>query len=39
VNYGTIDKHADGSLVPVAVSAFKSADITNLCQSVVTTCR
>jgi len=37
VNYGTIDKHADGSLVPVAVSAFKSADITNLCQSVVTT--
>lgn len=36
VNYGTVDKHADGSPVPVAVSAFKSADITNLCQSVVT---
>jgi hypothetical protein len=37
VNYGTIDHHADGSTFPVAVSAFKSASITNLCQSVVTT--
>ena len=36
VQYGSIDKHVDGSPVPVAVSAFKSADITNLCQSVVT---
>jgi hypothetical protein len=37
VNYGALDKHADGSLVPVAISAFKSADLTTLCQSVVTT--
>lgn len=36
VNYGTVDKHVDGSPAPAAVSAFKSADITNLCQSVVT---
>lgn len=36
VQYGTVDKHADGSAFPAAVSAFKSADITNLCQSVVT---
>lgn len=35
--YGTVDHHADGSQFPVAVSAFKSADITKLCQSVVTT--
>jgi hypothetical protein len=37
VNYGVIDKHADGSPFAAAVSAFKSASITNLCQSVVTT--
>jgi hypothetical protein len=37
VNYGTVDQKVDGSPVPIAVSAFKSADITNLCQSVVTT--
>ena len=37
VNYGTVDKHADGSVVPAAVSGFASADITDLCQSVVTT--
>lgn len=37
VNYGTVDKHADGSVFPAAVSAFKSANITDLCQSVVTT--
>lgn len=36
VQYGTIDHHADGSQFPAAVSAFASADITNLCQSVVT---
>ncbi len=36
VQYGTVDKHADGSAFPAAVSAFKSADITDLCQSVVT---
>lgn len=36
VQYGTIDKHADGSQFPAAVSAFKNATITNLCQSVVT---
>ena len=34
--YGAIDHHADGSKFPAAVSAFASADITNLCQSVVT---
>jgi len=36
VQYGTVDHHADGSQFPAAVSAFASADITNLCQSVVT---
>lgn len=36
VQYGTVDQHADGSHFPAAVSAFASADITNLCQSVVT---
>jgi hypothetical protein len=36
VNYGVVDQHADGSHFPAAVSAFKSATITNLCQSVVT---
>ena len=35
-NYGTVDKEVNGTEVPVAVSAFNSAQITNLCQSVVT---
>jgi Family of unknown function (DUF6230) len=35
--YGGIDKEANGTEVPVAVSAFKTATITNgLCQSVAT---
>lgn len=35
--YGGVDKTANGTEVPVAVSAFKSATITNgLCQSVAT---
>ena len=37
VNYGTVDFKKDGTPIPDAVSAFASADITNLCQSVVTT--
>lgn len=40
-NYGTVlnaDKpNAKAGAIPAAISAFKSADITNLCQSVVTT--
>jgi len=32
--YGTVDKTHDGKAVPVAVSSFKSATITGLCQSV-----
>ena len=36
VQYGTVDHHADSSKFPAAVSAFSSASITNLCQSVVT---
>jgi hypothetical protein len=36
-NYGTVDATKAGKPIPVAVSAFSSADITNLCQSVVTT--
>lgn len=36
VEYGGVDGHADGSKFPVADSAFKTATITNLCQSVVT---
>ncbi|MBB0246983.1 cholesterol esterase [Streptomyces alkaliphilus] len=35
VQYGTLNKKADGDYVPVAVSAFNSATITKLCQSVV----
>ncbi|WP_037913475.1 DUF6230 family protein [Actinacidiphila yeochonensis] len=35
VQYGTVDVQHDGTGVPVAVSAFKSATITGLCQSVV----
>ncbi|MFD7903509.1 DUF6230 family protein [Kitasatospora sp. NPDC059722] len=34
--FGTVDVEAGGKLHPVAVSAFDKADITNLCQSVVT---
>ncbi|WP_316526232.1 DUF6230 family protein [Kitasatospora brasiliensis] len=34
--FGTVDLEADGTPHPVAVSAFDSADITNMCQSVVT---
>ncbi|MFD8753049.1 DUF6230 family protein [Kitasatospora sp. NPDC059577] len=34
--FGTVDIEAKGTPHPVAVSAFDSADITNLCQSVVT---
>jgi len=37
VNYGTVDAKKDGTPIPTAVSAFASADITKLCQSVVTT--
>lgn len=37
VEYGAVDQKADGTPLPVAVSAFKSADISDLCQSVVTT--
>lgn len=33
--YGTIDKDQGGHSHPVAVSAFSSAKLTNLCQSVV----
>ena len=36
VNYGTVDATVSKKPIPLAVSAFKSADITNLCQSVVT---
>ncbi|MFH8552406.1 DUF6230 family protein [Streptomyces celluloflavus] len=35
VQYGAIDVQKDGTRVPVAVSGFSSAEITNLCQSVV----
>ena len=35
--YGSVDQQADGTNVPVAVSAFKTATISNgLCQSVAT---
>jgi len=34
--YGSVDKQANGTQVPVAVSAFKTATITGLCQSVAT---
>lgn len=36
VNYGAVDAKKDGTPIPLAVSAFSSADITDLCQSVVT---
>ncbi|MBV9024041.1 MAG: cholesterol esterase [Streptomycetaceae bacterium] len=35
LQYGTADAQHNGTQVPVAVSAFKHAQITNLCQSVV----
>jgi hypothetical protein len=39
-NYGTVlnadQPNAKAGAIPAAISAFKSADITNLCQSVVT---
>jgi hypothetical protein len=35
VQYGALDVQHDGTPVPVAVSAFNSATIHNLCQSVV----
>jgi hypothetical protein len=35
VQYGALDTQAGGKQIPVAVSAFSSATITNLCQSVV----
>ncbi|MDK1474897.1 DUF6230 family protein [Streptomyces sp. 549] len=35
VQYGAIDTQRGGKKVPVAVSAFKTAELTNLCQSVV----
>jgi hypothetical protein len=41
VNYGTVlnadQPNAKAGVIPAAISAFKSATITNLCQSVVTT--
>lgn len=37
VNYGAVDATKGGKPIAVAISGFKSADITNLCQSVVTT--
>jgi hypothetical protein len=36
VQYGAYDAQVGGKNVPVAVSAFKSATINNMCQSVVT---
>ncbi|GHF43740.1 cholesterol esterase [Streptomyces morookaense] len=35
--YGGVDRNARGKLLPVAVTAIKSARIHSLCQSVVTT--
>src|ERR1700743_2794113 len=35
VQYGNIDVEHNGTPPPVAVSGFNSADITDLCQSVV----
>ncbi|MGH3311136.1 MAG: DUF6230 family protein [Streptomyces sp.] len=34
--YGSIDKNARGELIPVAVTAIKTAEMKDLCQSVVT---
>jgi hypothetical protein len=36
VQYGSVDHLVNGSKIPVAISAFKTATISNLCQSVVT---
>jgi hypothetical protein len=36
VQYGAYDTQVDGKNVPVAVSAFKHAEINGMCQSVVT---
>ncbi|MEE1938714.1 DUF6230 family protein [Streptomyces sp. TRM 70361] len=35
VQYGTVNTTHDGKTIPVAVSAFKDADLRGLCQSVV----
>jgi hypothetical protein len=35
LQYGTTDAQRDGKQIPAAVSSFKRAQITNLCQSVV----
>ncbi|MCH6160350.1 DUF6230 family protein [Streptomyces marispadix] len=34
--YGSVDRNARGKLIPVAVTAIKTAEMRNLCQSVVT---
>lgn len=34
--YGSVDRNARGKLIPVAVTAIKTAEMNNLCQSVVT---
>ncbi|WP_411140484.1 DUF6230 family protein [Streptomyces sp. x-80] len=34
--YGSVDANARGELLPVAVTAIKTAELRNLCQSVVT---
>jgi hypothetical protein len=34
--YGSVDRNARGELIPVAVTAIKSAEMKGLCQSVVT---
>ncbi|WP_338700660.1 DUF6230 family protein [Streptomyces sp. Q6] len=36
IQYGAIDAEKNGTPHPVSVSAFNSADLTNMCQSVVT---
>ncbi|MFD7920556.1 DUF6230 family protein [Streptomyces sp. NPDC059740] len=36
VQYGSVDTNARNDLLPVAVTAIKSAELHNLCQSVVT---
>lgn len=35
-NYGAVDTSADGTKRPVTPAGFKTAELTNLCQSVVT---
>ena len=34
--YGSVDRNARGELIPVAVTAIKTAEMNSLCQSVVT---